>query len=203
MIDCVGDSGGCADIRELAESLDASRIHIVIDLRHENDINFFDIGVYWHQIIGKVVIDVSRALKIDLSRFVQRGAYAPDHSAHQLTVHRARVHEPPRGKRADDPWYANLTRRRMHANLDELGAHRIHHLFAMGAASGGVFPGIEIFHGLKLEAVWDEFGIFLKRGEAHSFENILKLLLSAVGRADLSIAERQGSRIAASKRALI
>jgi hypothetical protein len=38
VVDGVGHRGVCADIAEFADPLDASRIHLVVHLRHENDL---------------------------------------------------------------------------------------------------------------------------------------------------------------------
>src|SRR5215470_10633100 len=84
----------------------------------------------------------------------------------------------------------------MDANFDELSAHGVHHLVAVGAAARSVFSGIEVCHGLGLDAVRDELGILLDRADAHAPENVFKLLLSAVSSLDFAAGQRQRRQIA-------
>src|SRR6185436_13664448 len=66
MIDGVGDGRRGAHIGELAQALDADRVDVAVFLGDEDHLDIGDIGVYRHAVVGEVVVDVARALAVDL-----------------------------------------------------------------------------------------------------------------------------------------
>src|SRR5258705_9490022 len=58
--DRIADGGVGSDIAEFAEALDAGRIDAVVLLGKQDHLDARRVGVYRHQIVGEIVIDVSR-----------------------------------------------------------------------------------------------------------------------------------------------
>ena len=81
---------------------------------------------------------------------------------------RARIHEPAGRKRADDARHANFARERVDPDLDEFRAHGVHHLVAMRPAGHRALAGIETLDGIGLQAMRNEFGVFLDRADARA-----------------------------------
>jgi hypothetical protein len=86
MIDGIGNGSSRADIRELTQAFDARGVHVKVDLGNEDHVNLFDVRVHRDEIIGEIIVYVSGALSIDFRRFMESGANAPDHPAHELTA---------------------------------------------------------------------------------------------------------------------
>src|ERR1700722_20780095 len=94
-----------------------------------------------------------------------------------LRAARARVQEAGRRERTDDARNANLAGQLMDAHLHELGALGIHQLLAVGTARHGGLAGIKLADGVRLDAVRDEFGVFLDGVDAGMLEQVLELFL--------------------------
>src|SRR5712675_1788577 len=71
VIDRIGDRRGGSHIGELAQPFDAGRIDVVILLRDQDDFKLLDVGIHRHAVVGEVVVDIARALRVDLGRLVQ------------------------------------------------------------------------------------------------------------------------------------
>src|ERR1700728_5471224 len=41
-----------ADVPQFTQAFDTGRIHVVVDLRHENDLDVLDVRIHRHQIVG-------------------------------------------------------------------------------------------------------------------------------------------------------
>src|SRR5258705_13489880 len=82
--DGITDGGVGSDIAEFAEALDAGRIDAVVLLGEQDHLDAWRVGIHRHQIVGKIVVDVSRITLVELGRLVQRRGHAPDQAAHQL-----------------------------------------------------------------------------------------------------------------------
>ncbi len=68
-----GNGGGGADIAELSDTLDAGRIDEIILLGDEDDLELLDVGVHPHQVVGKIIVDVARAVRSVQPKITFRG----------------------------------------------------------------------------------------------------------------------------------
>jgi hypothetical protein len=64
----MGDRCRRSDVGEFAQALDTRRVHVVVYLRHQDDLDLLDVGVDRDHIVGKVVVDVARVAFVDLGR---------------------------------------------------------------------------------------------------------------------------------------
>ena len=64
---CIG-----ADVGQLAESLDAGRVDMVVLLGKQDHLDARHICVHRHQVVGQIVIDVARIALVDFGGLVQR-----------------------------------------------------------------------------------------------------------------------------------
>src|SRR5262245_49295988 len=71
MEDRIGDCSGGADIAQFTKAFDARRVHLVVLLGQEEDVDLVDIGIHRHQIVGEIVIDVAGIARVDLGRLMQ------------------------------------------------------------------------------------------------------------------------------------
>src|SRR5206468_3479921 len=56
----IADGGVGADIAELAKTLDAGRVDLVVLLGQQDDLDAGRVGVNRHQVVGEIVVDVAR-----------------------------------------------------------------------------------------------------------------------------------------------
>src|SRR3979411_1193738 len=71
VIDCVSNSGRCPDIAQLSDTFHADRIDKFVLLRNQDDVNVLNIGVHRNEIVGEIVVDVTRGPPVYLARFVK------------------------------------------------------------------------------------------------------------------------------------
>src|SRR5689334_11292527 len=121
----VADGSVGADIAELAEALDPGRIDLVVLLGEHDHLDAGRVGIHGHQVIGEIVVDVTRIAFVELGCLVQRRRHAPDQSAHQLAACGARVHDAAGGEDAEQARHADLMGEAVDADLDEFGTESI------------------------------------------------------------------------------
>src|ERR1700692_4843982 len=91
----------------------------------------------------------------------------------------------------------------MDADFYEFRAHRVHDLFAVRSASHSHLAGVKVSDRVRLEAIRNEFGIFLDRADAETLEHVFERLARVVGRRDLAVAKREFAYAMARQRAVI
>jgi hypothetical protein len=110
--------------------------------------------------------DVARRFLVDFRLFMQGTGYAPDHSTHELAACRARIHDAPGSKCADDARDANFAGARVDADLDKFCTEGELDLVALVPTDHRRLALVELRHRRFRRARRHEFGIFLDRAGA-------------------------------------
>src|SRR5215208_1264540 len=120
--DGVGDGRGGADDADLADSLDADRVELVVVLVDPAHVDRRRVGGRRDVVAGEVVVDVVAEARVEHALLVQRHRDAHRHPADQLRACRARVDDPAGREHAGHPRDPQFARYRVNAHLGELRA---------------------------------------------------------------------------------
>src|SRR5205814_7934065 len=101
---CVGNSSVQSDVAKFTDALDAKVVDLGIGLRNYDGLHLLDVGVDWHQVLGEIVVVVTRGAAIDLGCLMQRRGNAPYLSAHELTFGSLGIDDPSGSERAHQAW---------------------------------------------------------------------------------------------------
>jgi hypothetical protein len=126
MPDRIGDRARRAGDADLADALDAERIHVRVVFLDQDRFERRHVGVHRDVVLAEIGVHRTAGARVHDGLLMQRERHAPDHAAIELAAHHARIDDPSRGEGADQAGHAHLPEIGIDLDLGEHRAVRMH-----------------------------------------------------------------------------